>query len=178
MVELVAGRRPEGRDLAALRIDAVENALDGTVLAGGVHALKDQEQRPLVLRIEPLLQIVEALFVGLKNFLARLLVEAAPLAGPVGFEMKCALAVEPKWRDERAEPPDQGSAGLPGLRGFLAHRLYVSSPPPERGRSASCETQRAGRGSHVWALAISYRSFEIRFIEGDPLPNPPPFRGR
>ena len=38
--------------LAALRVDAVEHALDGGVLAGGVHALKDQQQRPVVLRVE------------------------------------------------------------------------------------------------------------------------------
>ena len=84
----------ERGDLAALRVDAVEHALDRAVLAGRVHALEDQQQRPAVLRVELFLKIVEPLAVGLEDLLALVLVEAALLGGLVRFEMEFARAVD------------------------------------------------------------------------------------
>jgi len=77
-------------DLAALRIDAVEYALDGAVLAGRIHALKDQEQRPAVLRVKFFLKIDQALPVGLEDRFRLVLVEAALLVGLVRLEMERA----------------------------------------------------------------------------------------
>ena len=59
VIELLSGGRLEGEDLATLRIHAGHHVLDGAVLAGGVHGLKNQEQRPLVLRVETALQFAE-----------------------------------------------------------------------------------------------------------------------
>ena len=50
-------------DVAALRIDAGEDVADGAVLAGGVHALQDDEQRLGLAGVEDLLQIGELLAV-------------------------------------------------------------------------------------------------------------------
>ena len=49
--------------------------LDCPVLTGGVHALQHDEQRPLVLRGEPLLQIAQALDVIHHHLLGAALVE-------------------------------------------------------------------------------------------------------
>ncbi len=94
MIEFVRRRLLERGDLAALRIDAVEHALDGAVLAGGVHALEDQQQRPAVLGVEFLLEIVQPLAVGIQDLLALVLVEAAFLGGGVRFQMEFTRPVE------------------------------------------------------------------------------------
>ena len=61
VVEILAGRRLEGVDLAALRVDAGHDVLDRAVLAGRVHRLEDQQHRPAVLRVEHVLQLGERL---------------------------------------------------------------------------------------------------------------------
>ena len=57
VVEILGGGRLEGDDLAALRVDAGHDVLDGAVLAGGVHGLEDEQHRPLVLRVELVLAV-------------------------------------------------------------------------------------------------------------------------
>ena len=52
VIEVLGGRRLEGKDLATLRIDAGHDVLDGAVLPGGVHGLKDEQQRPLVVCVK------------------------------------------------------------------------------------------------------------------------------
>ncbi len=52
MLQLLAGRMLEGENLAALRIDAAHDVLDGAVLAGRVHRLKDEQDRMGVRRVE------------------------------------------------------------------------------------------------------------------------------
>ena len=66
MIEFAGTRLLERMDLAALRIDAVEHALDRAVLARGVHALKDQQQRPAILGVEFFLKVVQPLPVGIE----------------------------------------------------------------------------------------------------------------
>ena len=75
-------------------------ALDRGILAGGVHALEDQQQRPAVLRVELFLKIVQPLAVGLDDLFALLLVEAALLVGLVRFQVKLARAVKAERRDK------------------------------------------------------------------------------
>lgn len=77
MIEFVRGRLLERGDRAALRIDAVEDALDGGILARRIHALENHQQRPAVLRIEPLLEIVQPYSVGFENLCRLVLVKAA-----------------------------------------------------------------------------------------------------
>jgi len=81
MIELMRGRLFERRDLAALRIDTVENAFDRAVLARRIHALKDQQHRPAILRVKLFLKIAQALAVGVQDLFALVLVEAALLIG-------------------------------------------------------------------------------------------------
>ncbi len=59
MVEILGRGRFEGGDLAALRVDAGHDMLDGAILARGVHRLENQEHRPFVLRVELVLQFAE-----------------------------------------------------------------------------------------------------------------------
>ena len=61
MVEILAARRLERVDLAALRVDAGHDVLDRAVLAGRVHRLEDGQHRPAVLRVEHVLQLGERL---------------------------------------------------------------------------------------------------------------------
>src|SRR5262249_52377012 len=56
MVELERVRRLERMHLAALRIEPGHHMLDDAVLAGGVHGLEDDQNRPAVMRIELLLE--------------------------------------------------------------------------------------------------------------------------
>ena len=49
----------EAENLAALRIDAGHDVLDGAVLAGGVHRLKNQQQRITVVGVEQALLLAQ-----------------------------------------------------------------------------------------------------------------------
>ena len=137
VIEFVGRRLLEGRDFAALRIDAFENALDRAVLAGGIHALEDHQQRPAVLRVQLLLEIVEALAVGLDDLFALLLVETASFTGLVHFQMKFAHAVEPERRDKGFQPLGQRQLGL------LAHGGVY----PENWASRNAVTKRGITGT-------------------------------
>ena len=64
----------KGRHLAALGIHPTHHMLDRSVLARGVHRLKDQQHRPLVLGIKTLLQLREHLNALLECLSGRLLV--------------------------------------------------------------------------------------------------------
>ncbi|KAF2174371.1 hypothetical protein K469DRAFT_693866 [Zopfia rhizophila CBS 207.26] len=61
VLALQPDRRGEGDDLAALRVDAGEDMLDGTVLARGVLRLEDAEHGPAAAGIEPALQLGDGL---------------------------------------------------------------------------------------------------------------------
>ena len=120
VIEFVRGRLLERMDLAALRIDAFEDALDGAVLARRIHALEDHQQRPAVLRVEPLLKIVEPLPVGFENLFGLVLVETALLVGLVRLEMELARSVEAERRDKGLQ------LGGERLRRLLAHEVNSS----------------------------------------------------
>ena len=47
--------------IAALRIYALHDVLDHAVFPGRIHRLEDQQHGPAVLRVEPLLQLGQAL---------------------------------------------------------------------------------------------------------------------
>src|SRR5947209_17208692 len=103
MIELVDGLLLERIDLAALRIDALENALDRAVLAGRIHALEDQQHRPAVLGEELFLEIVQPLAVGIEDLLRLVLVEAALRVRLVRSEVELGGAVETEGRAEGLE---------------------------------------------------------------------------
>ncbi len=56
MVQFKGARMLVAKDLAALRIDAGHDVLDGAVLAGRIHGLEDDEQCELIGGIQALLQ--------------------------------------------------------------------------------------------------------------------------
>src|SRR5258707_13479169 len=102
-------------DLAALRVGAVEYRLDGTVLAGRIHALQDQQHRPAVLRVKLFLKIAQAFPVGIEDLFRLILVEAALLVGVVRLEMELTRSVEAERRNEGPQLIAKG------LRRLLAH---------------------------------------------------------
>jgi len=59
VVQILGRRRLEGVDLDTLRIDARHDVLDRAVLAGTVHALEDQQQRPVIVGVELFLKLAQ-----------------------------------------------------------------------------------------------------------------------
>src|SRR6476620_470958 len=99
-------------DLAALRVDAREDGVDGAVLAGRIHALKDQQHRPAILRVKLFLKIPQAFPVGVENLFRLVLVELVLLIGLLRLEMELARSVETERLDKRFQLD---------LRRLLAH---------------------------------------------------------
>ena len=52
VAQFFGSRNLEGKDVATLRIDAGHHMLDRAILAGSVHALKNQKNGPAILRVE------------------------------------------------------------------------------------------------------------------------------
>src|SRR4029079_15850211 len=75
--------------IASLRIYALHDVLDDTVLARRVHRLENQQHRPAILRVEPLLQLGQALDPFLQEVLGLLLldIEVVGIAGIPILEM-------------------------------------------------------------------------------------------
>ena len=79
VIEILRRRGLERGDLHALRVDARHHVLDGAVLAGGVHRLKDQQDAPAVLCVEHALRLAEPLDAAREQFFR--------LALLLGFEL-------------------------------------------------------------------------------------------
>ena len=73
VLQFLGGRLFEPEHLAPLRIDAGHDVPDGAVLAGGVHPLKDQQQRVTVGRVVETLQFTQRLDVFSQKFSISLL---------------------------------------------------------------------------------------------------------
>ena len=84
----------ERDDLAALRIDARHDVLDRAVLAGRVHGLENEQQRPAILGVEHILLLREPLGSALQEpgRLALVQLETARVAGVEVLQSK-ALAL-------------------------------------------------------------------------------------
>ena len=61
VVQVLIRRLLEVEYLEALRIHARGDLLDGAVFTGGIHALEYEQERPGAVRIQPFLQLREAL---------------------------------------------------------------------------------------------------------------------
>ena len=59
VIEFLTAGRLERVDIATLRVHAGHHVLDGAVFPCGVHGLKNQQQRPAILRVEFLLHVAE-----------------------------------------------------------------------------------------------------------------------
>ncbi len=128
MIELLCARRLERMHLAALRIDARHDVLDDAILAGRIHALQHDQHRPVVVGIEPFLQLGEALGVLASIALASSLSRSRPpvSAGsnearrkPSGLSMRKRLM---GWRGLHVHAP-----GMPEERGDERrhHRIEI-----------------------------------------------------
>ena len=174
VVELLRRGRLERVHLAALRIDAGHHVLDRAVLAGGVHRLEDQQDRPAVLGVQALLQLREHLGPLGERLLGLRLVLGGQLARVVGVDVLQAelLAVgEAIGRGKRPAPLDPlRQAALCELHrsssraGRLARRppgvaraqitptqnCAALSVFPERARCCRCLHGRTGVWSNRW----------------------------
>src|SRR5580692_8512116 len=107
-------------DFATLRIDAVEHALDGAVLSRRIHALKDQQYRPAVLRVKLFLGIAQAFAVGFDDLFGLVLVETALGVGLVRPQVKLARSVVAERCNEGVQLVGKR------LRRLLAHDIPSS----------------------------------------------------
>src|SRR5581483_12460458 len=94
VVELELARGLEGMHLAALRVHARHYVLDHAVLAAGVEALQHDEDGPLMLGVEPVLELGEPLHPVGKQRLGLVLldIEAAAIGGIEAVELEAAAA--------------------------------------------------------------------------------------
>ena len=74
VIQLLVRGHLERVDLAALRVHARHDVLDGAVLPGGVHRLEDQQHPPAVLRVELVLQLGQRVDADLQRLLRARLV--------------------------------------------------------------------------------------------------------
>ena len=74
--------------MTALRVNAAHDVLDGPVLAGSVHRLKDEQQRLLVLSVQNILQFAHLCYILFKVF--HRLFFIGIIAGEVG-QMVCQI---------------------------------------------------------------------------------------
>ena len=74
MLDLDGARVAEAVYRAALRVNTGEHVLDAAILAGGVHGLKDDQQRLAAGSVEALLQVAHTLDVLLEQRLVLALV--------------------------------------------------------------------------------------------------------
>ena len=141
--------------LAALRIDARHDVLDRAVLAGRVHGLKDQQHRPAVLRVEPLLQLGQALDPLRQQVLGLVLfdIEVIGVAGIPVLEaevVRIAHAIEfGKFREAHAMSlrSINGKRAQSGMR-IIFLRGTVNSKP------AGCAGRRQARARR-WRFSAS-----------------------
>jgi hypothetical protein len=118
VVEIGGGRRLERVDLAALRVDARHDVLDRAVLAGRVHGLEDQQQRPAILGVELVLQLRQQLDARpqeLPGFILR-----GHLVGVAGIDV---LEREPLPGFDPVTLDQQ----IAGLSASVAHRLALGA---------------------------------------------------
>ena len=79
--EILLARRLERVHVAALRVETRHDMLDHAILAGGIHPLQHDQQRPAAVGIEALLQLAEALEVVREHRLGVVLVVPAGVRG-------------------------------------------------------------------------------------------------
>ena len=106
MIEVQGRGRLKGRHLASLGVHTTHDVLDRAVFPRGIHGLKNQQDRPLVLGIEPLLELREQLDPLLERLPSRLFVggeilgvtrvdllepEAVAVMDPIGLSEVLAL---------------------------------------------------------------------------------------
>src|SRR4051812_12839831 len=92
--EILLARRLERVNVAALRVETRHDMLDDAILAGGIHSLQHDQQRPAAVAIEALLQLAETLEVVREHRLGALLVEPAGVRGIERGELETVRIVD------------------------------------------------------------------------------------
>src|SRR5579859_4173674 len=97
MVQFFYGRLLETGDLASLGIHAGHDVLDQAVFAGGVHGLKDQQDRPLVLCVKLFLELLQHDNTLLQELIGLVLgMNATDVGGIIIFQPKRVAVFHPK----------------------------------------------------------------------------------
>src|SRR6266436_8816820 len=68
MIEFRGARMLEAEDLTSLRIDPRQHVTDCSVFAGGIHCLKEEQQRVSVVGIMQALHLTKLLYMFFKKF--------------------------------------------------------------------------------------------------------------
>ena len=92
VVEIFACRPFEGKHLAALRIHARHDVLDGSILARRIHRLEDQKHRLAILRVKHVLQFRERLDTVLQRLFRARFVRGLQFGGVARIKI-----LEPKF---------------------------------------------------------------------------------
>ena len=87
VIELLGRGSLKGIDLAALWVDAGHDVFDNAVLAGGVHGLEDEEQRPFVVGVEAVLELCEDFDTFCEGFLGAGLILVAVFERVAGIDV-------------------------------------------------------------------------------------------
>src|SRR4029453_14660743 len=141
VVEIVRGGDAKGVHLTPLWIDARHHVLDGAVFSSPIDGLKNQEDRPPILGVEPFLQLGEGLDTGRQQLLGNALVlplelarigrvhvlqpEAAPIADAILFRK---LSRAPNNRLEFHQGSWLETDTVSGTAGALEGEVYKLAP--------------------------------------------------
>ena len=104
VIQFFVTGRFEGVDIAALRIHARHDVLDDAIFSCGVHALKNEQKRPPVLRVKHFLEVAEAGDAVFEQVLCGVLVlDVVPICGIVILQAKLfAFGNTVRFDDARA----------------------------------------------------------------------------
>ena len=115
--ELLGGRDLEGRDRAALRVERLHDLVDRAVLAGGIDALEDDEDRALRLRPEAVLEVGQAVQLLSERRCRRLLVPAVGLAVVPACEPDARAGLDAEGV-AKVDPLGHGRSSVDGVEGL------------------------------------------------------------
>jgi hypothetical protein len=76
IIQLFPGRRLEGMNITALRIDTIHHVFDDAIFARGIHTLQHYEQRPLAMSVKTILELGETLGIPREHRAGSFLVES------------------------------------------------------------------------------------------------------
>src|SRR4029453_9762435 len=136
VVEIVRGGDAKGVHLTPLWIDARHHVLDGAVFSSRIDGLKNQEHRPPILGVEPLLHLGGGLDTGCQQVLGNALVlpleparigrvdvlqpEAAPIADAIPFrKLSRAPNNRLEFHQGSSLETDTGSGTAGALEGYV-----------------------------------------------------------
>src|SRR2546429_2432939 len=127
-VQFLRARGFERVNVAALRVDAGHDVLDGAVFAGGVHGLKDEQKSPTILRVKHFLEVAEAGDAVFEQALrGALVLDAVGVGGLEILEAKLfTLGDAVRFDDVRGffQQLDRKSTRLNSSHGYISYAVF------------------------------------------------------